>query len=265
MDVTEVAADLLAEQEQLDSIVSGLSAEQWLLPTPSPRWNVADQIGHLTYFDGTATMAIMDPEAFRASIDDLMSAAGANGDQGVDNLTLGEFRSLSAGEQLEAWRSNRQALSDAAAGLDNDTRVPWYGPSMGSKSFLTARLMEVWAHGQDIVDTIGVEREATDRLRHIAQLGYITRRWTYLNRQEEPPQGGVRVELVSPSGATWSFGEAEDASIVGAALDFCLVVTQRRNIADTSLVVSGDRAADWMAKAQAFAGPPTDGPSRGSL
>jgi len=136
---------------------------------------------------------------------------------------------------------------------------------MGSKSFLTARLMEVWAHGQDVVDTIGAERHATDRLRHIAQLGYITRKWTYLNRGSDAPAGDVRVELLSPSGSAWSWGDADDASVAGDALDFCLVVTQRRNISDTSLVVSGDRAADWMAKAQAFAGPPTDGPTKGSL
>jgi len=262
MDVTEVATDLLAEQEQLDLIAAKMSDEQWLLPTPSPRWTVADQIGHLTYFDHTATMAIIDPDAFTASIDDLMSAAGSGGTDGVDQLTLGTFRLLTPLQQIEAWRANRQALKSAAAGLDNDTRVPWYGPSMGSKSFLTARLMEVWAHGQDIVDTIGVQRDATDRLRHIAQLGYITRRWTYLNRQEEPPKGGVRVELVSPSGAMWSWGDADDASVCGDALEFCLVVTQRRSIADTSLVVSGNRAIDWMGKAQAFAGPPTDGPMK---
>ena len=56
-----------------------------------------------------------------------------------------------------------------------DSRVVWYGPSMGSKSFLTARLMEVWAHGQDILDAVGLKREETDRLHHIAQLGFITR------------------------------------------------------------------------------------------
>ena len=62
---------------------------------------------------------------------------------------------------------------------------------MGAKSFLTARLMEAWAHGQDICDTVGVEREPTDRLRHIAQLGYITRGWTYVNRGLEVPIGVV--------------------------------------------------------------------------
>ena len=42
----------------------------------------------------------------------------------------------------------------------------------------------------------------------------------------------------------------------GSALDFCLVVTQRRNVADTALVIEGPEAAEWMSIAQAFAGPP---------
>ena len=37
-------------------------------------------------------------------------------------------------------------------------------------------------------------------------------------------------------------------------------MTQRRNLADTSLVVEGVAAEDWMSIAQAFAGPP--GPGR---
>ncbi len=46
---------------------------------------------------------------------------------------------------------------------------------MGAKSFLTARLMEAWAHGSEIAEAVGATRAPTDRLRHIAQLGYITR------------------------------------------------------------------------------------------
>ncbi len=263
MDVTEVAADLLAEQEALDAVVRDLTPEQWAQPTPSPRWTITDQIAHLTYFDGTAAMAVVDPNGFKNAFTDLLASA-AGGDEGVDNFTMGSFLSMSGDAKLEAWRTNRRMLADAAATLANDTRVPWYGPSMGSKSFLTARLMEAWAHGQDIVDTIGASRPATDRLRHIAQLGYITRKWTYINRQIDAPDGDVRVELTSPSGETWVWGDADDASATGSALDFCLVVTQRRNVSDTGLVVIGDRAIDWLSMAQAFAGPPTDGPQPGS-
>lgn len=259
MDVTEIAADLLAEQAVLDKIVGGLTDAQIGLATLSPRWTIADQIGHLTYFDRTAALAVTDPVEFQQAFTDLLTAA-AEGDEGIDDFTIGEFRLQSSADQLEGWRSGRQVLSEAAATLTNDARVPWYGPAMGAKSFLTARLMETWAHGQDVVDTVRASRPATNRLRHIAQLGYITRKWTYLNRHMDVPEGDVRVELMAPSGDTWIWGESGDASVSGSAEDFCLVTTQRRNIADTGLLVEGPRAIDWMSRAQAFAGPPTDGP-----
>jgi uncharacterized protein (TIGR03084 family) len=260
MDVTEVLTDLLAEQEALDAIVAPLTAEQLALPTPSPRWTVADQLAHLTYFDNNAALAIEDPEGFKASMVALFEAAGG-GDEGVDEFVLGAWRHLPPAELLAAWRAGRERLSAAAATLANDTRIAWYGPSMGSKSFLTARLMEVWAHGQDIVDTVGAERPATDRLRHIAQLGTITRKWSYLNRRMDPPEGDVAVTLTAPSGDVWTWGEDHENRVSGPALDFCLVVTQRRHVDDTSLEVVGERARDWLIRAQAFAGPATDGPA----
>ena len=124
--------------------------------------------------------------------------------------------------------------------------------------------MEAWAHGQDIVDTVGAVREPTDRLRHIAQLGVITRGWTYINRGLTPPEGDVRIELTAPSGTDWRWGEADAGDRVeGTTLDFCLVVTQRRHVDDTGLIVDGKNGRDWLVQAQAFAGPATDGPSAG--
>ena len=262
MDVSEVLADLRAEQQSLDDIVAALSPDQWQLPTPSPGWTVADQIGHLTYFDGTAALAIVDPDGFTEQMNALLDA-GTTG-RSADDITLGDYRAMTPDDLLAAWRANRDALAAAGASLGNDTRVAWYGPSMGAKSFLTARLMEAWAHGQDIVDAVGATREPTDRLRHITQLGFITRSWTYVNRGLDVPTTPVRVELRSPSGETWAFGPDPDVeaaeTIVGPALDFCLVTTQRRHVDDTALVVTGAAARDWMEKAQLFAGPPSDGP-----
>jgi uncharacterized protein (TIGR03084 family) len=168
---------------------------------------------------------------------------------------------------LDAWRDNRRSLARAAATLDDSARVEWYGPSMSAKSFLTARLMEVWAHGQDVVDAVHeagmvASRPPTDRLRHIAQLGVITRGWSYVNRGMEVPAGDVRVELQAPSGETWTWGPDDGPDAVrGPAEDFCLVVTQRRHPHDTRLEVVGDVARDWLVHAQAFAGAPTDGPA----
>ena len=258
-DVHQLSDDLRAEQDVLDAIVAGLPEEGWATPTPSPGWTVADQIGHLTYFDGSAVTAIVDPEAFRASVGELMAALGEGGGEAV---TL--HRDLGPAELLERWRANRRRLSEVAATLSDGDRVPWYGPSMGAKSFVTARLMEVWAHGQDVADAVGAERPASDRLRHIAQLGYITRGWTYANRGLEVPEGEVRVELAAPSGGTWTWGPDDAAGrVTGPALDFCLVVTQRRHVDDTTLEVAGEAARDWLEKAQAFAGAPTDGPVAG--
>jgi uncharacterized protein (TIGR03084 family) len=233
------------------------------LPTPSPRWTVAHQIAHLTYFDQAAAVAIENPDAFAGMAADLSKAAGG-GHEAVDDFTLASYLDLPPPDLLDSWRQGRATLAGAAAQLTDDSRIAWYGPPMGAKSFLSARLMEAWAHGQDIVDTVGAARPASDRLRHIAQLGFITRGWSYINRGLAVPDAPVRMDLMAPSGDVWAFGPEEAAEMVaGTALDFCLVVTQRRHLDDTGLEVSS-LAREWLRVAQAFAGPPTDGPAPGA-
>lgn len=254
--------DLVAEQDALDDVVAHLSDEQWRRATPSPGWNVTDQIGHLSYFDASAATAILDPDAFRASVAELVAGASEGG---VDEFTLGPFRRLTPAEQLRTWRRGRADLASAAATLRDDTRVPWYGPSMSAKSFLSARLMEVWAHGTDVVDALGAPHPATNRLRHVAQLGFITRAWSYRVRGEAPPPGDVRLELDGPAGDPWTWGplDAQD-TIRGPAQDFCLVVTQRRHVEDTSLE-TGELGYHWLVRAQAFAGAASTGPEPRSV
>src|ERR1019366_8776232 len=103
--------DLVAEQDALDVVVAHLSDEQWRRATPSPGWNVTDQIGHLTYFDASAATAILDPDAFGASVSELV--AGAT-EKGIDEFTLGPFRCLAPAEQLTKWRKGRVDLAAAA-------------------------------------------------------------------------------------------------------------------------------------------------------
>jgi uncharacterized protein (TIGR03084 family) len=265
MHVAEVLEDLLEEQQALDCVVADLAEDLWSLPTPSPRWSITDQIGHLTYFDGTASLAITDPAAFVTHRTELFASFAYP--VSVDEATLGSFRLLTPAAQLAMWRDRRNSLEAASRTLADDSRIEWYGPSMGAKSFLTARLMEVWAHGQDVVDALAAahlpaERPDTDRLRHIAQLGVITRGWSYVVRGESAPEVDVRVELTAPSGDVWRWGPPDAVeSISGPAGDFCRVVTQRRHVDHTALDVSGAAAVDWMHKAQAFAGAPTTGPT----
>jgi uncharacterized protein (TIGR03084 family) len=121
--------------------------------------------------------------------------------------------------------------------------------------------METWAHGQDIADALGVPRKPTTRLLHIADLGVRTLPFSFRLRGRATPVVSVRVELDGPDGSTWAWGPADASDTVsGSALDFCLVVTQRRHVHDTGLRVAGPVAAEWMSIAQAFAGAP--GPGR---
>ena len=258
--VADVRNDLLAEQDALDAALADLDDAGWATATASPRWSVADQIAHLAFFDDTAALAIADPDGFSAHVDELVSQF--TDELAVDEATLGAYRQLSPQYLVAAWRTNRARLADASASLADDDRVIWYGPSMGSKSFLTARLMECWAHGQDALDAVGRSIEPTDRLQHIARLGFITRGWSYMVRKREVPTVDVAVLLAAPSGAEWVYGEADaEQTITGPAVDFCRVVTQRTHVDDTELTVVGEQARDWMLVAQAFAGAPTTGPA----
>jgi len=133
-------------------------------------------------------------------------------------------------------------------------------------SSATARLMETWAHGQDIVDALGLTRQPTDRLKHVAHLGVSTFGWSFMNRQMEVPETPVRVELTGPSGDLWTWGPDDSENCVkGPAEDFCLVVVQRRHLDDCDLSVTGETAKQWMLLSQAFAGPPGEGRKAGTF
>jgi uncharacterized protein (TIGR03084 family) len=128
---------------------------------------------------------------------------------------------------------------------------------MSAASMATARLMETWAHGQDILDALGATRRPTARLRHVAHIGVRTRDFAYLVRDRDRPTAEFRIELTGPGGEAWAWGP-EDAPqrVSGPALDFCLLVTRRRHRDDLALRADGPDADEWLNIAQAFAGPP---------
>jgi uncharacterized protein (TIGR03084 family) len=158
------------------------------------------------------------------------------------------------------WHEASAALAAAASRLGGKERLPWYGPDMGAMSFVTARLMETWAHGQDIRDALGAPAEVSDRLRHVADIGVRARPFSYAIRSLDLPDVPVLVDLVAPDGGRWTWGDGSAADVVrGPALDFCLLVTQRRHRDDLDLDVTGAAAEQWVGIAQAFAGAPSDG------
>ncbi len=266
----ELAADLDDEYASLRDLVASFAADapQWDRATPAVGWAIRDQISHLAFFDDAARQALVDPGRFADAAQRFMATA-AEGDPMEEHLFRG--RALDGEALLAWWDDAHRGLVSALDGVDERSRVPWYGPPMGARSFVSARIMETWAHGQDVVDTLSARRPPTDRLRHIAHLGVQSRPYSYAVRNREAPPGLIDVELEAPSKERWRWtvgtvGPAEGlgpaspvASITGPAEAFCLVATQRRNVADTQLVAAGDLATEWLGVVQAFAGPPGTG------
>jgi uncharacterized protein (TIGR03084 family) len=253
-----LAADLAAESAVTRDLVAGLDEAGWRTPTPAAGWDIGDQISHLAYFDEVALHAALDPDDFRAEL--------AAAPQDVDADVIAARYRDRAGTELLAWfDASRAQLITTFAAMDPKKWLPWIGPDMSAASSLTARLMETWAHTQDIADALGVTREPTARLRHVAHIGVLTRGFSFVNRHQPVPQAQVRVELAAPDGTVWTWGQPDAPErVTGPALDFCLLVTQRRHRDDLALAAEGPGAREWLTIAQAFAGGPGPGRARKS-
>ncbi|MET7617094.1 TIGR03084 family metal-binding protein [Streptomyces sp. NPDC005408] len=257
-DPAVVLDDLRSESDQLDLLVSELTDEQWAGATPAPRWTIAHQIAHLAWTDVAALLAVTDREAFGAQVEKALAAPDAFVDEGAE-----EGAALPPRELLARWRAGREELQQALRAAPAGARFPWYGPPMSVASMATGRLMETWAHGQDIADALGAVREPTPRLRHVAYIGVRARDYAYAVRGLTPPAEPLRVELTAPDGELWVYGPEDAAQrVTGPALDLCLLVTQRAHRADLAVRAEGADAGKWLDIAQAFAGPAGPGRER---
>jgi uncharacterized protein (TIGR03084 family) len=244
--------DLLAVTAEVRAMVAPLDDGGWRTPTPAPGWTITDQVSHLAHFDDMTVLAVTDPDRFRIEREPLLAD--------IDGLTenVAAAHRGDRGEALLAWWDRARAgLVATTRSLDPRQRVPWYGPDMSVASAVTARVMETWAHGQDIADALGVERLAGPAVRHVADLGVRTFGNSFAAHGLPVPDVACRVELRAPDGGQWKWGPDDATDVVqGSAEAFCLVVTQRRHRSDVDLITTGPVAARWMEVAQAYAGPP---------
>ncbi len=255
------AQDFRDESDALYDVVSGLGAEDMAAATAFKGWTITAIIRHLHVWNWAAHQSLQDTPAFAEY---LAAATARVQDGGLPAFEAGWLDGLAGDDLLHAWREEYVEVADGFADADPKQRVKWAGPGMSALSSITARLMETWAHGQAIYDAQGIVRQNGDRIRNIVQLGLNTYGWTFINRGETPPEPTPQLVLTGPSGAEWIYGEDNAAErITGLAEEFCQVVTQCRNIADTSLSVTGPNATNWMAKAQCFAGASQDPPAPG--
>ncbi|WP_406636309.1 maleylpyruvate isomerase family mycothiol-dependent enzyme [Amycolatopsis sp. WGS_07] len=236
----EVAlTDLLAEGDDLDAVAA--AEPDWSRPTPAKGWTIGHQIAHLAAADANVLLAIRTPEKFAAVLDedaDVVAAEGA---------------ARPREELLDQWRGGRAEVAAVLGEIPLDQAFPWYGSEATATLLVPLRLLETWAHGQDIYDTVRVEHRPTDRLKHIAALGVAARGLSFYAARLPLPTEPIRVELTGPDGTVWTWGP-EDAGqrIRGSARDFCLRVTQRRALSETALAAVGEDAKTWLENARVF-------------
>ncbi len=257
------AIDFRDESEALYQLIEPIKTEVFHQESLFKNWTINDFLGHLHIWNWAADQSLNDEAAFNDFLEALMTGIGAG-----DSLRAFEtkwLKGLEGRELLQEWRKFYLEMSERFEAADPKKRVKWAGPDMSVRSSITARLMETWAHGQGIYDLLGVDRQNGDRIRNIALLGVNTFGWTYVVRQLDIPEIKPYVKLTGPSGDVWEWNEQSTTDCIeGNATEFCQVVTQVRNIADTSLKMTGDVAKQWMSIAQCFAGGAEEPPAPGS-
>lgn len=254
------AEDFRAESAALYKLLQESDASRFDEPTQFKDWSINTVLQHLHFWNQMATYQLTDEPELLATLKAMSCASG-----GMRAYEAAHFSGISGKALLDIWWNGVDETANVFATCDPKARLKWAGPDMSARSSMTARLMETWAHGQEVYDHLGAVRVNEDRIQNIVVLGVNTYGWTYQARGLTPPGSMPHLVLTAPSGAVWTYGEASDASrIEGLAEEFCQVVTQTRHIADTRLRLHGLVAEDWMRRAQCFAGAAHDPPAPGT-
>ena len=261
MATMEQPGNFLEECKGVRALLDGRSEEDFERVTLFKGWTIADVIRHLYVWDTAARLTVEDSAAFEEFFRPVPGYY--EGDRIRDferEKAPFEGRAL-----FERWWDNARETAALYARTDPKLRLKWGGPPLSARSCITSRLMETWSHTQAVYDELGLVRADGDWIRNVAQIGMQTFGWTFANRGIEPPGPVPSVVLTAPSGAEWRWDNPDSPDrISGSATEFCQVVAQTRNIADTRLRVEGSVATAWMAIAQCFAGAPADPPPPGA-
>ncbi|UUV29235.1 TIGR03084 family metal-binding protein [Amycolatopsis roodepoortensis] len=261
-DFRNVIRDLTTEGEQVDALVAGLDDAGWDLPTPATGWSVKHQIAHLAFIFKIAGLSAAEPRAFA----ELAKSSMARGFDAAVNAALDDYLGDPNEVLLSRWRAERDAGIKALAAVPADQVVPWLVNPLPPAILACAGMMELFAHGQDVADALGVRPERTDRLAYLVGFAVRVRDFGYEARGLTPPEQEFRFEITSPSGQLWTFGPGDSPErITGSAEDFCLLVTRRRHRDDLDVRAEGALADQWLDIAQAYRGPAGEGRSPGQF
>ncbi|MFG1929131.1 maleylpyruvate isomerase family mycothiol-dependent enzyme [Mycobacterium sp. NPDC048908] len=154
LDKSDVLAGLFAVWDEIDTVLAGLTDEQWRAQTPLPGWTVHDVTAHLV---GTESMlgGAAPPE-----VDvDISTLEHVHNDIGVLNERwVRTLRGISPTDLLDRFRTTtRQRREQLTAMSDDDwnkvTATP-AGPDTYGR-FMRVRNFDCWMHLQDVRDALG--------------------------------------------------------------------------------------------------------------
>ena len=254
------ASDFLEESKSLFNLLEGSDESEFKKKTLFKQWTINDILVHLHFWNMNVDSSVNKPDQFDKVMEQFFSAIQTGKLRPYENSIVQER----GYELLKVWYELSKKLAEDFSSIDPKLRVKWAGPTMSARTCISARQMEVWAHGQAVFDLFGKDRQESDRIRNVVVLGINAFGWSHQVHGLEVPEKMPFLKLKSPSHEVWEFGEHQNIDMIeGEAVEFGQVVAQTRNIADTSLKVTGDIAKIWMANAQCFAGPPENPPEPG--
>ena len=257
----EQAIHFKEESDALYNLLINADNNSFKLNTQFKSWTINDVLYHLHVWNIAALLSLKNENEFKEFMQNFIEAIkSGNSAREYEKKLSNNTEGL---DLLYLWKETYEKVSDEFVQSDPKKRVKWAGPDMSVRSSITARHMETWAHGQEIFDQLGFERIDTDRIKNIVVIGVNTFGWTFINRNLTVPEKMPKLSLLSPSNKLWEWNEDNEENVIsGSATEFGQVVTQVRNIDDTSLEVSGKIANEWMSIAQCFAGPPENPPDK---
>lgn len=250
--------DLIAEQSAVDALVDGFSEEDWgRQASYCTTWSLKDVICHVAFFDYCAYELL-------CGRGDSVNQVADDASEQDEHFHVLAYREKSGAEILSWWREQRTLMTSKFMELGPKGRVPWAAgiPPMSVRSLASARLMELWAHSVDIYDALGIDPVVKDRIASTLFLSWQGRPNMYaVNKMDFNPEELMYLELVLPSGGTWSKGDPSASNYIkGSAKDWALVSIRRRNWMDTNLEVVGDEARRYAGIVQTYAGPADPAP-----
>lgn len=152
LDKNDVLSGLFDSWDALESLLSGLSDEQWQRPTALPGWTVHDVVAHIV---GTEAMlsGTPTPEAASPRPDHVHNDIGALNEAWVAHLRpetpaamMAKFREVSS--------RRKAALSAMTPDEWNTVTFTPVGPDSYGR-FMRVRIFDCWVHEHDIRDAVG--------------------------------------------------------------------------------------------------------------